>query len=153
MRNTFTTKAGSLNLTWPRYKVCDGVYAEQTFSIINTCSVDTGLFILYHAYKAGTEKFRNLFETDVLDAFISFRRTFQYVDNDNWTTARLYWLVRHELLDKQDGENVYDLLNTMTHVVFNFVRPAQTFEINLECRCVACPKRRRQYLSSNITLR
>jgi hypothetical protein len=149
----FTTTLGSLNLTWPKYKINNGVYANQSFSITNTCPVDTGLFVLYHAYKAGTDEFRNLFENNALDAFTALRRTFEYVETDNWTTARLYWLVRHQLLDMKDDNGTYNLFNTLTKIVFDFVRPMQQFEIKSQCTCIACPKRYRQHLSFDIALR
>ena len=49
-----TTKIGNLTFTWPPYGIKNATYRNQTFSIINTCPIDTGLFVLYHAYKAGT---------------------------------------------------------------------------------------------------
>jgi hypothetical protein len=147
------TKIGNLSLTWPRYKIKDGVYAGHSFSITNTCSVDTGLFILYHAYKANTDEFRNLFETDILDAFITLRRTFEYVEHDNWTVARLYWVVKHELLEVKRADGTYDLLNTLTKVVFDFVRPMQHFKVKSKCTCIACSKRIRESSSFDIVLR
>ncbi|CAF4095238.1 unnamed protein product [Rotaria sordida] len=57
-KQPFTTTLGSLNLTWPRYGIKNGIYEGQSFSITRTCPVDTGLFVLYHAYKAGSDGFR-----------------------------------------------------------------------------------------------
>ncbi|CAF4071420.1 unnamed protein product [Rotaria sordida] len=89
-KQPFTTTLGSLNLTWPRYGIKNGIYEGQSFSITRTCPVDTGLFVLYHAYKAGTDGFRKLFENDTVDAFIALRQTFQYVESHDWTMARLH---------------------------------------------------------------
>ncbi|CAF2704859.1 unnamed protein product [Rotaria sp. Silwood2] len=80
-KRPFTTTRGSLNLTWPRYGINNGTYAGQSFSITRTCPVDTGLFVLYHASKAGNDKFRNLFENNTLDAFTALRQTFEYVES------------------------------------------------------------------------
>ena len=56
------TKIGPLRLLWPRYRIDDAVYNGQHFSIFNTCPLDTGLFAVYHAYKAGGDAFRLLVE-------------------------------------------------------------------------------------------
>jgi hypothetical protein len=151
--NDPVTTVGTLNLTWPRYIIKDGVYAEHSFNITNTCPVDTGLFILYHAYKANTDEFRNLFETNTLEAFITLRRTFQYVENDNWTVARLYWLVKHDLLTIVNEVGQYDLMDTLTKIVFDFVKPMQQFQLKSQCTCTACPKSYREHTSSDIQLR
>ena len=77
-----TTTLGNLNLLWPRYGIKNGVYAGESFSDTRTCSVDTGLFALYHAYRAANDKFRNLLENNTLDVFIALCKTFQRVEDD-----------------------------------------------------------------------
>ena len=37
------------------------IHEDKIYSATNTSPLDTGLFVLYHAYKAGTEKCRGLF--------------------------------------------------------------------------------------------
>ncbi|CAF3837376.1 unnamed protein product [Rotaria sp. Silwood1] len=148
-----TTTLGSLNLVWPRYGIKNCVYAGESFSVTRTCPIDTGLFALYHAYKAGSDKFRNLFENNTLDAFVALRETFQCVENKGWDVARLHWLVRHKLLTDMNFDNEYDLESTLTKIVFDFVRPMQEFDIRSVCRCTVCPKRKRKNSSFDITLR
>ncbi len=88
-----------------RDKLPDQLHKGKIFSVTNTCLLDTGLFVLWHAYKAGIKKFRSLFESEALAASVAVRRTFQHVESDGWTTARLYWLVRHGLFkDKSEGD-------------------------------------------------
>ncbi|CAM4846542.1 unnamed protein product [Rotaria magnacalcarata] len=146
------TTVGSLNLTWPMYGIHNGTYEGQYFSITRTCSVDTGLFVLYHAYKAGSDSFRNLFKNDIRNVFIALRETFEYVESHGWTVARLHWLKRHQLLDTKTHDEKYDLLNTLNKIVFDYVKPMQEFDIKSECICTACPKRVRKYSSVDITL-
>ena len=142
----------NLQLTWPRYGIRNAIYEGNMFSVTNTCPLDTGLFILYHAYKAASENFRALFESDTLPAFEDIRRTFQLVEGDGWTVGRLYWLVRHGLLKKKNDNCEYDIENTLTEIVFRFVQPMQEYSIRSKCSCAACPKSVRQSTSVDITL-
>ena len=96
----------------------NAIHEGKIYSVTNTCPLDTGLFVLYHAYKAGTEKFRGLFERDDLDAFITIRRTFQLVESDGWVTVRLYWLILHGLLRDNSQNYVHDIKNTLTEIAF-----------------------------------
>jgi len=147
-----TTKIGNLILTWPSYGIKNVAYANQYFSIINTCPVDTGLFVLYHAYKAGTDAFRNLFESDALEAYTFLRRTFKLIESDGWTIARLYWLTEKNLLTRKTKDGQYDLKNTMDEIVFKFTKPMQTFLLKSKCTCAACPKPDREIMSVYIAL-
>ena len=81
---------GTLQLTWPRFGIRNAIHEGKIYSVTNICPLDTSLFVLYHAYKACTEKFRGLFERDDLDAFITIRPIFQLVESDGWITARPY---------------------------------------------------------------
>jgi hypothetical protein len=152
-----TTTIGSLKLIWPRYGINDAIYMGQTFSVTNTCPLDTGLFALYHAYKAGTNNFRKLFENDTLNALTTLRQTFQCVESDGWTIARLDWLVRHDLLTNhlltktaKDGQ--YDIKDTLNAIVFRFVQPMQEYTITSKCSTNACPKQIRKNTSVDIAL-
>lgn len=148
-----TTLVGNLNLLWPRYGIKDCRYADELYCVTQTCSIDTALFALYHAYKAGTDKFRNLFESKILNAFVVLRETFQCVEKDGWDIGRLYWLVRHNLLTLKNFDNEYDMENTLTKAVFDMVRPMQEYDVRSVCTCTVCPKRTRQHSSFDITLR
>ena len=143
---------GTLKLPWPRYGIRTGIYEGNIYSVTKTCPLDTGLFTMYHAYKAGTTKFRQLFESVDLPVYETIRRTFQLVDSDGWTSARLYWLLRHNLLTTTNEDGVFDIENTLHNIVFEFVKPMQEYQINSECSCVVCPKRRRQKTSVDISL-
>ncbi|CAF4523886.1 unnamed protein product [Rotaria socialis] len=125
---------GTLTLKWPKYGINNGIYDGQSFS-------------------AGSDKFQKLFENDNLDALVVLRDTFKYVETNDWTVARLHWLVRHQLLNEKISDGRYDLKNTLTKIVFDYVRPMQIFEIISECSCIACPQRIRKNSSVDITLR
>jgi hypothetical protein len=151
-RDHLTTTIGNLKLKWPSYDIKNAFYAGEYFSIFHTCPIDTGLFVLYYAYKAGTDDFRILFESDTLHACTLLRRTFQLVESDGWTVARLYWLTENNLLKEKTEDGRYDLMNTMDTIVFNFTKPMQTFPIKSKCSCNACPKQIREHMSVDISL-
>ncbi|CAF0932936.1 unnamed protein product [Didymodactylos carnosus] len=108
------------------------------------------LFVLHHVYKADTDHFRDLFETDTLEAFILLRRKFQHVESDGWTTARLYWLTQNNLLKVKIKNDQYDIENTLNEIVFRFIQPIQAFPIKSKCYCSACPKSIRESTSVDI---
>ena len=146
------TTIGNLKLTWPPYGIENSTYAGERFSIFNTCPLDTGLFILYHAYKTGTDGFRKLFTSDALEAYKFLRHTFQLVETDGWTTARLYWLTEKNLLKNKNMNGKYDLKSTMEEIVFQFVKPMQAFTIKSKCSCTVYSKPIREYTSVHIAL-
>lgn len=143
---------GPVQLPWPRYGIRNAIYGGQVYSVTNTCPLDTGLFVLYYAYKAGTDKFRQLLDNDTLPAFTTLRRTFQLVESDGWTTARLHWLVEYNILKSTNIAHQYDIENTLTEIVFRFVQPMQEYPIQSECTCTFCPKQLRQSRSVDINL-
>ncbi|CAF1314555.1 unnamed protein product [Adineta ricciae] len=147
-----TTTIGTLELTWPSYGIENGTYADECYFIFHTCTIDTGLFILYHAYKAHSNDFRNLFTSDELGIFKIIRRTFHLVETEGWTVARLYWLTEHNLLTNKHRSGKYDLMNTMEAIVFQFIKPMQTFPVTSKCSCTVCPKRIREHISMDISL-
>ncbi|CAF4153886.1 unnamed protein product, partial [Adineta steineri] len=147
-----TATIGSLKLTWPSYAIENATYAGEQYFIFNTCTIDTGLFILYHAYKTQSDDFRNLFLSDTLNIYKIIHRTFQLVDTDGWTTARLYWLTENNLLTNKHRNGKYDLMNTMEAIVFQFIKRMQTFPIKSKCTCVVCPKRTREHMNADISL-
>nr|ACD54669.1 unknown [Adineta vaga] len=107
------TTIGNLKLLWLIYGVDNFIYAGKRYDIFHTCIIDTGLFILYHAYKAHSDEFRNIFTYNSLDIYQIIWRTFQLVDAEGWTTARFYRLTEHNLLENRSSNGDYDLMDTM----------------------------------------
>jgi hypothetical protein len=147
-----TATIGTVTLTWPPYGINDALYAGQSFTIVNTCPIDTGLFVLYHAYKSSTDNFRNLFDIDTHEICTFLRRTFQIIESKGWTDARLYWLTEKNLLRNKTKHGQYDLKNTMDEVVFKFLKPMQTYPLKSKCTCSVCPKPIRNSSSVEIQL-
>lgn len=146
------TNIGTLQLAWPRYGIRNALYEGEIYSVTKTCPLDTGLFVLYYAHKAGTSEFRDLFASDTLEIYTTLRRTFQLVESDDWTTARLYWLTTHNLLGNNNDIRLHDIENTLTEIVFKFIRPIQEHPVKSKCSCDACPKQIRCKTSCDIGL-
>jgi hypothetical protein len=146
------THIGTLHLPWPRYGIRNATYEGKIYSITNTCPLDTGLFVLYYAYRTGTPEFHHLFERDTLEIYITLRQTFQLVESDDWTIARLYWLTTLNLLEDNSDISVHDIENTLTEIVFTFIRQMQEHSVKSKCSCNACPKQIRSTTNFDIAL-
>ena len=112
---SFIAVVDSFKLTLPRYDIKNDVFGNKSYSVTRTCLVDTCLFVLYYAYKMGTDEFRNLVENDALNAFIALGETFVYVERHGLIVARLYWLVQRQLLTVTTTDGQYDLENTLSN--------------------------------------
>lgn len=143
---------GPLELAWPRFGIRKAIFEGQMYSVTNTCPLDTGLFVMYYAYTAGSFEFRDLFERDTLEIYSILRRTFQLVESDDWTVARLYWLTTHNLLQDNAEIDVHNIENTLTEIVFRFLQPMQKHTIKSKCSCNACPKQLRYTTNFDLNL-
>ena len=103
-------------------------------------------------HKAGTDKFRSLFDSNTLDSLKLLRRVFYIVDNEGWADARLFWLTENNLLKKKSKDGRYDIENTMDEIVFRFIKPMQIYPLKSKCACNACPTPIREYMSTEIGL-
>jgi hypothetical protein len=135
-----STTSNALTLSFPRYSIVNACFEGRLYSVTQTCSIDTGLYALYYVYKTASDIFRLLFDLNTTPCHINLRKTFQLVDSDGWDTARLHWLVSHKLLGQVNSDGMYDIKDTITANVFQFVEPLQMYMIKTECLCIACPK-------------
>lgn len=143
---------GDFKMSWPRYGIEKITIHGKSCSITNTCPLDTGLFIYYHAFMISSAEFRRIFEKDTLDIFAIFRQTIHLAIEDGWDHARAYWVSKHDLLPKRNSSDVYDLTNTLTEIVFRFLQPIQEYTIKSECSCSSCPRKIRQTSSVDLVL-
>ena len=66
---------------------------DRTFSIYNTCNVDTTIQILYYLNtytSAGQSFFQNFLQSNQFSG--SLRRIFETIDNENFDDARIEWI-------------------------------------------------------------
>ena len=71
----------------------------------------------------------SIFRSDTLHAYTLLRYTFELIESDGWTIARLYWLMETNLLTTKTRDGQYDIKNTIDEVVFQFTKPMQTFSL------------------------
>jgi hypothetical protein len=147
-----TTKIGSIPLPWPQFKIVDTIYMSKKYTVTNTCSLDSALFIFYHSYKTGGSTFQQLFEMNTTHYHTSLRKLFKLVESDGWNIARLHWLVSNNLLNEMNFDDEFDVRDTLFENVLQFVRPMQMYNIKSECSCMMCPKRIRENKSIDISL-
>lgn len=125
---TYTT-IGDLRLKFPHYNIAPTFFDGKRYSVSNTCSLDSSLFLLYYIYKSKAEQFRRLFDQNV-PVCEELRKTFDFVENQDWDIARLYWISTHSNhLDRNKLNQHHDLYATADTNVFQYVREIQKYTI------------------------
>ncbi|CAF4464362.1 unnamed protein product, partial [Didymodactylos carnosus] len=104
-----------VTIPWPKYSIKNAIFNGTKYSVINTCLLDSALFVLYYAYVSYSNQFRALFDRETKPIYCNLRKTFQLVESDGWDTARLYWLNIHKRLNSPtaNGNNQYNLFGTV----------------------------------------
>ena len=64
-----TTKIGNLTFTWPPYGIKNATYRNQTFSIINTCPIDTQV----ETYGTSTVRIRSVYDVNTAKNTVRIR--------------------------------------------------------------------------------
>jgi hypothetical protein len=144
---------GSLKLQFPHFNIGPTyINATDRYSVSNTCSLDSSLFLLYYIYISHSEDFRFLFDPDIR-ACDNLRKTFDLVERKGWDMARLYWITVNSVYSKPEAKNAHiDLYGTADTNCFQFVREIQKYVIESSCTCTDCPKLVRQSHSVDISL-
>ena len=114
----------------------------QTYSISNTCKIDSGLFILFYLYKTDEEVAEAIDVDDPKSPYSILRQTFQYVDTDGWDVARIYWLLTNKILKPSD-RNMKNLFGSMDENVFRFVKEKQRYARTVLCTREECRRKKR----------
>ncbi|CAF1535171.1 unnamed protein product [Didymodactylos carnosus] len=143
-----------ITIPWPKYSIKNAVFNGTEYSFIKTCSLDSALFVLYYAYVSYSCQFRALFDRETKPIYSNLCKTFQLVESDGWDTARLYSLTIHKRLDSStaNGNNQYNLFDTVDENVFRYIRTMQEYENPSECLCEDCLRRTRTLISTDIAL-
>ena len=117
-----TATIDNFTLMWPPYGIKNAVYANEYFSIINTCPIDTGLFVLYYAYRLVAMLFV-IFSNLMLLKYMDF-----FVLHLNWLKVMVgLLLVSISLLEKIflgrkiEKENMISKIQ-LTKLVFQFTK-------------------------------
>ncbi|CAF0860081.1 unnamed protein product [Didymodactylos carnosus] len=151
-----TTSLLGPTLHWPKYGINRCVLDGQIYTVSNTCSLDSVLFVMYYLYSTSSHEYQEIFDRNTLSIYSTLRKTFQLVETASWDIARLYWLITHNRLNKATSTNhsndFYDIFGTVDENTYRFIRPIQKYSIISECSSPDCPRRQRVQKNIDITL-
>lgn len=147
------TTVGSLNLQFPHFNIGPTfIDTGERYSVSNTCSLDSSLFLLYYIYMSHSEDFRFAFDPNIIGCQ-NLRNTFDLIERNGWDFARLHWLTVNKVYPKPLANCAHiDVYGTADTNVFQFLREMQKYVIESTCTCGDCPKLVRQSHSVDISL-
>ncbi|CAF4043759.1 unnamed protein product [Rotaria sp. Silwood2] len=137
------------SLTWPVFGIKKTIFEGHTYSVTNTCSIDSSLFALYFIFR--TERsIRDIILNTPNEPFSSLRETFVLVESDGWDQARLHWLTTHGLLN-HEGANTNDIYGSLDTNAIRFIKnPLQLHQAKGFCARHTCPQRERTIKTTDI---
>lgn len=139
-------------ISYPKFGINSVKYNGAQYTITNTCSLDSALFLLYYIYKSGSEKYRSLFNRSI-PAVDQLLTTFDLVETKDWDIARLYWITSHSGNDRSfDFQRHIDLFATADAHVFKHLQAIQSHTIISHCESSDCPQRSITKVSSILSL-
>ena len=154
-----TASIGDLKLPWPRYNIKSKLYNGTVYTIQNTCSLDSVLFVYYFIFKTASTSIINLFNRGGDPIYHIVNKTMELVEANGWDVARLHWLTaNYRLPDNTNTTNAtnnksYDLFGTVDGNAYRYLRAMQTHVWSTECLAIDCPKRKLDRKSTEIVLR
>ncbi|CAF1459793.1 unnamed protein product [Adineta steineri] len=132
-------------------KNIDCLFSGRTYSVTNTCNIDSPLFAIYVTFRTESA-IQNIILNSENEPFLSLRKTFALVESDGWDEARLYWLTTHNILIHQKS-NKYNIYGSIDANVSCFIKnPVQLYKNMSVCSRQDCPKRERLATSSDLTI-
>jgi hypothetical protein len=150
---------GNVTLPWPRYNIKSTMFNGKAYTITNTCSLDSVLFVYYLIFKTASTSMKNLFSRGSEPIYTILNKTMQLVDTNGWNIARLHWLkVNHQLRADNDTtdsttSHYQDLFGTVDENVYQYLRAMQNHSFATECTAEDCPQRKQNRRSADIVLK
>jgi len=150
---------GNIALPWPRYNIKSTLFNGIVYTINNTCSVDSVLFVYYLIFKTASTLIKNLFSNGSDSIYSILNKTMQLVDTNGWDIARLYWLKTNNRLlantNAASSTTTYrqDLFGMVDDNAYRYLRAMQTYIYSTECTATDCPKRKQSRTGAEIALR
>jgi hypothetical protein len=146
------TMVGNLQLPFPHFNIKPTFFDGKGYSAVNTCSLDSSLFLLYYIYKSNSEEFRSLFDSNI-SICKQLLKTFNLVEEKGWDIARIYWISTHSTHpDRNNNKQHHDLFATADTNVFQYVRELQKHVVKSTCTAPDCPELVQVKHSDNITM-
>ncbi|CAF2402731.1 unnamed protein product [Rotaria sp. Silwood2] len=137
------------SLAWPAFGIKKTIFEGHTYSVTNTCSMDSPLFALYFIFRT-EPSINEIILNSENEPFSSLRETFLLVESDGWDQARLQWLISHGLLNRK-GVNTNDIYGSLDTNVIRFIKnPLQLHQAKTFCARHTCPQRERTIKTTDI---
>jgi hypothetical protein len=157
-------------LRWPKFEIKSAVFEsnarktmsdtiadfifiltvlDQSYSIVNTCNLDCGLFIFYYLYRMEITIEEAMSQAPQGSPYALLRRTFQYVQANGWDTARIFWLLSNRILKPTDRK-IKNLFGSLDTNVFRFIKQTQRYSRKATCARANCPHRERLLINTEL---
>lgn len=124
----------------------------MSYSLTLTCPVDTALFALYFLYKIDFDLAGELEEAPQSTPYSILFKTFKLVEEKGWDSARLFWLLKFNILKRSDRQ-LKSLFGSIHEEVFTFLKYQQQYSSKIICSRPDCKQKERSFSTNEITIR
>ncbi|CAF1408549.1 unnamed protein product [Rotaria magnacalcarata] len=138
-------------LKWPTFEVKNVMYTGQAYTLYNTCAIDSALFSLYFIYVTDETISSELKEAAESSPYATLTKTFNIVEKEGWDAARIYWLLKCNIL-KTTGRLTRDLFGSVDELVFSFLKSRQRHSNEIICSRPDCTKKERKCTSTDLDI-
>ena len=126
-------------------------FQDHIYSLRNTCAIDSALFSLYFIYMTDEIISSEFKEAAESSPYATLVKTFNIVEKEGWDAARIYWLLKFEIL-KKSNQKFNDLFGSVDELVFSFVKKQQRHSNEIICSRPDCTKRERKVTSTELDI-
>lgn len=123
----------------------------HTYSLTNTCPIDSALFALYFIYVTDETISSEFKEAPESSPYSTLVKTFNIVETEGWDAARIYWLINFNILKTNHGKSK-DLYGSVDEVVCNFLKILQSYTTDIICSRSDCVQKQRKTTSAELCI-
>ncbi|CAF2080423.1 unnamed protein product [Rotaria magnacalcarata] len=127
------------------------MYTGQAYTLYNTCAIDSALFSLYFIYVTDEIISSELKEAAESSPYATLIKTFNIVEKEGWDVARIYWLLKCNIL-KTTGRLMRDLFGSVDELVSSFLKSRQRHSNEIIYSRPDCTKKERKCTSTDLTI-
>ena len=159
-------------LRWPKFEIKDAVFegeartntadslvpfiivfavSGQSYSIQNTCNLDSGLFIFYFLYRMDINIEEAMSQAPQGSPYALLAKTFRYVEADGWDSARIFWMLSNGTLKTTDRKTK-DIFGSLDTNVFRFIKQTQRYLRTATCARANCSERERLIINTEVSV-
>ncbi|CAF2103525.1 unnamed protein product [Rotaria magnacalcarata] len=138
-------------LKWPTFEIKNVMYTGQAYTLYNTCAIDSALFSLYFIYVTDEIISSELKEAAESSPYATLIKTFNIVEKEGWDVARIYWLLKCNIL-KTTGRLMRDLFGSVDELVSSFLKSRQRHSNEIIYSRPDCTKKERKCTSTDLTI-